>query len=517
MEIYTKDNNTLSDNFIDNIKDANTYGSKTKNLDNNSDNSHTSEEDLLKNLQENWNDILYSHRDDFDLQKVTFETYIVPLNIISLKDGVLTLSSPENDSAINLIKKKYLRNLQLSIAEYAGTLLDLEIISRTAEETSGLSSINNTAKEQANDTVSESSTKKKVYVPNYDENNFKLNPNYTFEKFIVGNNNNLAHSVSLAVAEAPSEVYNPLFIHGGVGLGKTHLMQAIAHHIMNTRPEKKVLYVTSERFTYELIDYLQNKKKGSDFRNKYRNVDVLLIDDIQFIIGKVSTQEEFFHTFNDLYQYNKQIVMTSDKPPKDMETLPQRLKSRFSEGMICDIQIPSYETKRAILNQKIEDRFLHDIPDDVRDYIAKNIKSSIRELEGSINTLQAYAALKKSDINLDLAMEALKDLVNTDNNKIITPELILDVVSEHYGVTTEDILSKKKSNDIAFPRQVVMYLCRQMIPTSAKSIGDFLGGRDHSTVLHGSKLVSNELLSNSQLKATIEIIMKKIDPSLKTD
>ena len=517
MDIITdKDINTHSDNLIDTVKETNENAVKTETINDSTDNSDIPEEIILKKLQENWNDILQEHRDDFDLQKVTFETYIVPLKIISLKNGVLTLSSPENDSAINLIKKKYLRNLQLSIAEYAGTLLDLDIISKTAEESFMSNNSNHTDPEPESYTSSESSIKKKVYVPNYDENNFKLNPNYTFEKFIVGNNNNLAHSVSLAVAEAPSEVYNPLFIHGGVGLGKTHLMQAIAHHIMKTRPEKKVLYVTSERFTYELIDYLQNKKKSSDFRNKYRKVDVLLIDDIQFIIGKVSTQEEFFHTFNDLYQYNKQIVMTSDKPPKDMETLPQRLKSRFSEGMICDIQIPSYETKRAILNQKIEDRFLHDIPDDVRDYIAKNVKSSIRELEGSINTLQAYAALKKSEITLDLAMEALKDLVNTEKNKIITPELILEVVSEHYGITTEDILSKKKSSEIAFPRQVVMYLCRQMTPISAQAIGDFLG-RDHSTVLHGSKLVSNELLSNSQLKATIEIIMKKIDPSLKTD
>ena len=501
---YIKNN---SDNFIDNSSTTANAGSVNKENDDIVNTDGIS----IDILQQKWNDILRGHKEDFDLQNVTFETYIVPLKIVSLKDSVLTLSSPENDSAINLIKKKYLRNLQLSIAEYTGTLLDLNIISRD--------NINNERSftDNDNDTITDNSSKKKVYVPNYDENNFRLNPNYTFEKFIVGNNNNLAHSVSLAVAEAPSEVYNPLFIHGGVGLGKTHLMQAIAHHIMKTRPEKKVLYVTSETFTYELIDYLQNKKKSSDFRNKYRNIDVLLIDDIQFIIGKTATQEEFFHTFNDLYQYNKQIVMTSDKPPKDMETLPQRLKSRFSEGMICDIQIPSYETKRAILNQKIEDRYLHDIPDDVRDYIAKNVKSSIRELEGSINTLQAYAALKKSEINLDLAMEALKDLVNTENNRIITPELILDVVSEHYGVTTEDLLSKKKSSEIAFPRQVVMYLCRQMIPTSAKSIGEFLGGRDHSTVLHGSKLVSTELLSNSQLKTTIEIIMKKIDPSLKTD
>ena len=456
------------------------------------------DENIINTLKDNWEDILFSHKEDFEIQNVTFETYIKSLKIDSVQDGTLILSSPENESAVNLIKKKYLRNLQLSICQYTDSLFEVEIISKTEDD-----------KIRSRSAAPE----KKSFVSLREEGSFRLNPNYTFEKFIVGPNNNLAHSVSLAVANQLATKYNPLFIHGGVGLGKTHLMQAIAHRIMETIPEKKVLYVTSETFTNELIDYLKTGKRVSDFREKYRNIDVLLIDDIQFIIGKESTQEEFFHTFNDLYQHGKHIVLTSDKPPKDMETLPKRLKSRFSEGMICDIQIPSYETKRAILDQKIEDRHLHNIPNDVRDYIANNVKSSIRELEGSINTLQAYVDLNNSDMTLDVAKEALKDYVSPEHNKIISTEYIIDIVSEHYGVTVSDILSTRKSTEITFPRQVVMYLCRQMTAESAEEIGKAIGGRDHSTILYGSNKISKQLLSNDHLKNTIEILMKKIDPT----
>ena len=456
------------------------------------------DENILNILQDNWDEILLKHKEDFELQNVTFETYIRSLKIDSAADGVLILSSPENESAVNLIKKKYLRNLQLSICQYTDSLFEVEIISRDA-----------VPKKEIPAPVPE----KKSYVSLNDSGSFRLNPDYTFEKFIVGPNNNLAHSVSLAVADHPAHKHNPLFIYGGVGLGKTHLMQAIAHRIMKNMPDKKVLYVTSETFTNELIDCLRTGKKNSDFREKYRNIDILLIDDIQFIIGKESTQEEFFHTFNDLYQYGKQIVLTSDKPPKDMETLPDRLKSRFSEGMICDIQIPTYETKRAILDQKIEDRHLHNIPDDVRDYIVNNVKSSIRELEGSINTLQAYVDLDDSELSLEVAKEALKDYVSPEHNKVISSEYIIDIVSEHFGVTVNDILSPRRSTEITFPRQVVMYLCRQMTTETADDIGKSIGGRDHSTVLYGAKQISKELLSNDQLKNTIEILMKKIDPT----
>lgn len=464
------------------------------------------DEKILKTIQDNWDDILTKHKEDFELQNVTFETYIRPLKIESAGDNVLTLSSPENESAVNLINKKYLRNLQLSICEYTGSLFDVQIISRgSSSGTKASSTIVMTPPP---------GPEKKSYVPLNNEESFRLNPNYTFEKFIVGSNNNMAHAVSVAVANEPSKVHNPLFLYGGTGLGKTHLMQAIAHRIIERHPDKKVLYVTSETFTYDLVEYLKNNKKDTNYRNKYRNVDVLLVDDIQFIIGKTSTEEEFFHTFNDLYQYGKQIVMTSDKPPKDMVSLPERLQSRFSEGMICDIQIPTFETKRAILDQKIEDRNLHDIPNDVRDYIAKNIKSSIRELEGSINKLQAYVDLNKSEVTLSVAIDALKDFINSEKNKVITPDLIIDIVAEHYGITVDDIVSSKKSTEYAHPRQVAMYLCRQMTQESAKNIGKALGGKDYSTILYGAKQITGAILKDDHLKNNIEILMQKIDPSL---
>lgn len=463
-------------------------------------------DDIIKKLHEKWDEILLLHKKDFEIQQATFDAFIGSLRIVSVEDDLITLSSPENESAINLINKKYLRNLQLTICEYTGNFFEIMIISRGNEE--------NYVQEPVKPADEPQEVKKKAFVPLNDENSFVLNPNYTFEKFIVGKNNDLAHTVALAVAKAPAKVYNPLFLYGGVGLGKTHLMQAIAHRIMETKPDKKVLYVTSETFMNELIDYIRTNKRDPNYRNKYRNIDVLLIDDIQFIIGKESTQEEFFHTFNDLYQYGKQIVITSDKPPKDMETLPKRLQSRFSEGMICDIQIPTYETKRAILDQKIEDRYLQNIPNDVRDYIAYNVKSSIREIEGSINTLQAYVDLNRTEITLEVAKEALKDYVSAKQNAVISPKLIIDVVSEHFSITVDDILSTKRSTEYTYPRHITMYLCRLLTNETAKDIGKALGGKDHSTVLHGQKLITTELLSNQRLKNTIEILMKKIDPTL---
>ena len=311
-----------------------------------------------------------------------------------------------------------------------------------------------------------------------------LNPNYTFETFVIGNNNNLAHAASLAVAETPGEVYNPLFIYGGVGLGKTHLMQAIAHFIIKTKPELKVLYVTSETFTNELIDSVKNQK-NSEFREKYRNIDVLLIDDIQFIIGKESTQEEFFHTFNALYQDRKQIVISSDRPPKEMETLSERLRTRFEMGLPVDIQIPTYETKMAILNKKAE-LGGYDIPYEVKDYVATHIKSSIRELEGALTKLSAFAKLSSNPITVEFAEEALKDLISPDSRREITPELIIDIVAEHFNIKSEDILSQKRSADIVYPRQIAMYLCRQMTTNTVQSLGKAFGNRDHTTGRRGA-------------------------------
>ena len=338
-----------------------------------------------------------------------------------------------------------------------------------------------------------------------------LNPNYTFETFVIGNNNNLAHAASLAVAETPGEVYNPLFIYGGVGLGKTHLMQAIAHFIIKTKPELKVLYVTSETFTNELIDSVKNQK-NSEFREKYRNIDVLLIDDIQFIIGKESTQEEFFHTFNALYQDRKQIVISSDRPPKEMETLSERLRTRFEMGLPVDTQIPTYETKMAILNKKAE-LGGYDIPYEVKDYVATHIKSSIRELEGALTKLSAFAKLSSNPITVEFAEEALKDLISPDSRREITPELIIDIVAEHFNIKSEDILSQKRSADIVYPRQIAMYLCRQMTTNTVQSLGKAFGNRDHTTILHGADKINKMVISDENTKSTIDILIKKINPS----
>ena len=346
-----------------------------------------------------------------------------------------------------------------------------------------------------------------------------LNPKYTFDTFVVGSNNNFAHAASLAVAESPGEIYNPLFIYGGVGLGKTHLMHSIAHFILENDPSKNVLYVTSETFTNELIDALKAGKTGSElamtkFREKYRNNDVLLIDDIQFIIGKESTQEEFFHTFNHLHVSGRQIIISSDKPPKDIETLEARLRTRFEWGLIADISSPDYETRMAILRKKEELDGLekYHIPDEVMDYIAKNIKSNIRELEGSLNKLVALSNLENKPIDIPLAAEALKDMISPDDNRAVTPDLIIDIVSEHFNISIDDLKGKKRNREIVLPRQIVMYLCRQMTDTSLKAIGAFLGGKDHASINHGIKKIEEDIKRDEALNNTVNIIMKKINP-----
>ena len=346
-----------------------------------------------------------------------------------------------------------------------------------------------------------------------------LNPKYTFDTFVVGNNNTFAHAASLAVAESPGNRYNPLFIYGGVGLGKTHLMHAIAHFILENDPTKKVLYVTSETFTNELIDALKhgkinNENATTSFREKYRNNDVLLIDDIQFIIGKESTQEEFFHTFNHIHGAGGQIIISSDKPPKDIETLEARLRTRFEWGLIADISSPDYETRMAILRKKEELDGLerYHIPDEVLQYIATNVKSNIRELEGSLNKLIALAVLENKPIDIALAAEALKDIISPDQNRVVTPGLIMNVVSEHFNVSIADLKGKKRNSEIVLPRQVFMYLCNELTDEPLKSIGIELGGKDHSTVSHGVQKIESLLQEDEALNNTVNIIKKKINP-----
>ena len=353
---------------------------------------------------------------------------------------------------------------------------------------------------------------KPVYNINYE--NANLNPKYKFDTFVVGSNNKFAHSASLAVAESPGEVYNPLYLYGGAGLGKTHLMHSIGHFIMEQNSETKVLYVTSEEFTNEVIESIRsgNAAAMTKLREKYRTVDVLMVDDVQFIIGKESTQEEFFHTFNVLHSAGKQIILSSDKPPKEMETLEERFRSRFEWGLIADIQPPDYETRMAILRKNAESCDM-EIDEEIIDYIATNIKSNIRELEGAFNKIIAFAKLNKVTPTLSLAEEALKDIIYPDKPKEITPLLIINVVSEHFGVNPDDITSKKRNSEFVQPRQVVMYLCRELTDTSLTTIARLLGKKDHTTVIHGINKISEEINSNEELKNKIDIIKKKITPS----
>ena len=458
----------------------------------------------MEELKQKWDLIIQTLKEDYDITDMSFRTWIKPIQVYSVVGDKITLLIPENNNdgdgkglsynmRVGYIERKYLAAITLTIAEIMGREYDVTLMSSIDKEKID-------KKQKQKDT----SASKNNNIQN-------LNPNYTFETFVIGNNNNLAHAASLAVAETPGEVYNPLFIYGGVGLGKTHLMQAIAHFIIKTKPELKVLYVTSETFTNELIDSVKNQK-NSEFREKYRNIDVLLIDDLQFIIGKESTQEEFFHTFNALYQDRKQIVISSDRPPKEMETLSERLRTRFEMGLPVDIQIPTYETKMAILNKKAE-LGGYDIPYEVKDYVATHIKSSIRELEGALTKLSAFAKLSSNPITVEFAEEALKDLISPDSRREITPELIIDIVAEHFNIKSEDILSQKRSADIVYPRQIAMYLCRQMTTNTVQSLGKAFGNRDHTTILHGADKINKMVISDENTKSTIDILIKKINPS----
>ena len=467
---------------------------------------------MKETLIANWNTILQHLKLEHAISDVVFNTWIQPLTIHSVdltEDGehLVTLSVDESKvgtGSIPYLNTKFKVPLEVCIEEIMSEHFRIEFkLARDLKEQS----------------VSESSQPATSNTQKPDLNTPKniatnLNPRYTFDTFVVGSNNSLAHAASLAVAESPAEVYNPLFIYGGVGLGKTHLMHSIAHYVMENNPDAKVLYVTSEVFTNELIEAIRNRSDTSsiqEFRRKYRNIDILLIDDIQFIIGKESTQEEFFHTFNALYESKKQIIISSDKPPKEFETLEERLLSRFEWGLPVDIQSPDYETRMAILRKKGElDGYT--IDDEVLNYIATNVKSNIREIEGALTKIVAVSRLKNIEVNVELAEEVLKDLISTDVKKNVTVESIMDIVAEHFGITASDILSSKKSRNIAHPRQICMYLCRELTDVSLKDIGQKLGKRDHSTILHGCNKIAEDLKEDTSLQSVIDVLKKKINP-----
>ncbi|NLY72957.1 MAG: chromosomal replication initiator protein DnaA [Tissierellia bacterium] len=337
----------------------------------------------------------------------------------------------------------------------------------------------------------------------------QLNPRYTFDEFVVGASNMFAQAACVAVAEEPGKSYNPLFLYGGSGLGKTHLMQAIGHYIKEKDPSKRVMYISSERFTNDFINSIKSGK-GEEFRNYYRNnVDVLLIDDIQFLADKEQTQIEFFHTFNDLHQANKQIVISSDSPPKEIKALEERLRSRFEWGLITDINDPDYETRVAILKKKAE-RDNKDISEDVYEFIAKNIKSNIRELEGALTRVVAYSSLVDKPINIALCEEALVEILDKTIARKIDSNYIREVVCRHFGVTEQELDSPKRMKSIAYPRQIAMYLIREMTDLSLPKIGEIFGGRDHSTVVHSCDKITKEVETNKNTRELIEAIKEDL-------
>ena len=418
-------------------------------------------------IKENWDLIKETLRTEYDLSDISYKTWVKPLTFHSVKDDVVTVMIPSDQAhALKYISSKYKSYFQVTISEMMDHTYDISFILES----------------DVNDEMM--TPPGAVYNINYE--NAHLNPKYRFDTFVVGNNNKFAHSASLAVAESPGEAYNPLYLYGGAGLGKTHLMHSIGHFILDQNPDKKVLYVTSEQFTNEVIESIRsgNAAKMNKFREKYRTVDVLLIDDVQFIIGKESTQEEFFHTFNVLHAAGKQIILSSDKPPKEMETLEERFRSRFEWGLIADIQPPDYETRMAILKKNAEN-CNKEINEDILDYIATNIKSNIRELEGAYNKVIAFSRLNKVEITLDNVKEALNDIISPNVSRQITPQLIISVVAEHFGITADDITSKRRNSEFVLPRQICMYLCRKLTDESLQNIGKALGKKDHTTVIHG--------------------------------
>ena len=442
------------------------------------------------NISDHWSEIINTIRIEHSLTDFSFKTWLSPLVFQKYENHVAYILIPDENLGIDYFRKRFMFPFKVAISELIGEECEVEFV--LPDNNKSIKSVSFSAVHSL----------------------AGLNPRYTFDTFVVGSNNNFAHAASLAVAENPGQIYNPLFLYGGVGLGKTHLMHSIAHFIINQNPDKKIIYVTSEQFTNEVIEAIRNGNNSAltRFRDKYRNIDVLLIDDVQFIIGKESTQEEFFHTFNALHSAGKQIILSSDRPPKDMDVLEERIRSRFEWGLMADIQSPNYETRIAILRKKQEMEG-YDAGDDVINYIAENVNSNIRELEGSLNKVRALANLENIDISLSLAKKALKDIISPNEKKIITPEFIINTVAEHFDITPEELKSDKRSRKISYPRQIAMYLCREMTSVKLDSIGMLLGGKDHTTVLHGIKKIESDYADSDITKTHVDLLKKKLNPS----
>ncbi len=442
-----------------------------------------------------WEEIKETIRIEHYLTDIAYKTWIMPLRLYKVLENCAIVIIPFNQSeSLNYIEKRFYLPFKVAVSEAMQQEYEIEFI--LEKDAASINSISDTSL-----SVNEK----------YERAN--LNPKYTFDTFVVGASNRFTQSAALAVAENPGELYNPLFIYGGVGLGKTHLMHSIGHYIIDHNLEANVLYVTSEQFTNEVIESIRNGNNSTAamkrFRDKYRNIDVLLIDDIQFIIGKESTQEEFFHTFNQLREQKKAIIISSDKPPKDMEVLEERYKSRFEWGLITDIQSPDYETRVAILLKKQELEGYH-IDDDIIMYIAENVKSNIRELEGALNKLIAFSNLEKKQITIDLAKEALKDLISPSKSAAITPEYIIDIVCDHFNISKDDIMSSKRNSEIVTPRHIIMYLLREYLHKTYPEISRILNRKDHTTAISACNKIESEINIDEALNNTINTIIMKL-------
>jgi chromosomal replication initiator protein len=430
-----------------------------------------------------WEEILANL--EKSVAKHSFENWLKPLRPVAYGDKTVYIAAPNNFSR-DWLTQSYAPLLRQAFSQALGTELAVKFI--LSDEIPFYSS-------QTLRTDPLSATP-------------ALNSKYTFDSFVVGNSNRFAHAAALAVAEAPARAYNPLFIYGGVGLGKTHLMHAIGQHILTKEPALKISYVTTEKFTNELIDALR-MNQTLKFREKYRNVDVLLVDDIQFLAGKERTQEEFFHTFNTLYEATRQLVISSDRPPKEIPTLEERLRSRFEWGLISDIQPPDLETRVAILRKKAQSGHI-EVPDETLIHIADKIQSNIRELEGAFIRVVAYAALTNNPVSPETASTVLKDAFNLTRPRVVTVNKIQETVASYFNLKNEDLKTKKRTRQVAYPRQIAMYLTRELTDLSLPKIGESFGGRDHTTVLHACEKITVELQGDLSLQGIISELTDQI-------
>lgn len=449
----------------------------------------------MENLNDLWDQVL--SKIEQKVSKPSFDTWFKYTVVDSIDQGsnTITVIAP-NEFARDWLENRYFSILTETLYELTGAELEARFI-LPKDEGSDLDFV-----EKNNPPVLQED------LDNGETTKHMLNTKYTFDTFVIGSGNRFAHAASLAVAEAPAKAYNPLFIYGGVGLGKTHLMHAIGHYVVDHNPDAKVVYLSSEKFTNEFINSIRDNK-AVDFRNKYRNVDILLIDDIQFLAGKEQTQEEFFHTFNALHEERKQIIISSDRPPKEIPTLEDRLRSRFEWGLITDITPPDLETRIAILRKKAKAENL-DIPKEVMNYIANQIDTNIRELEGALIRVVAYSSLINQDMNADLAAVALKDIIPNSKPKKVTIESVQEAVAAHFQIRIEEMKAKKRTKTVAYPRQIAMYMAREMTDSSLPKIGNEFGKRDHTTVIHAHEKISRLFADDEELQQHIREITEKL-------